>query len=382
MATTKGAGKGTGKEKPRGRTLKGRGTASNPPGRYEVRKPAALDPSEEHAGATLWDGMEEEEPPRPATVVTPDNTRTIIARNDSPDIPFDRSVNPYRGCEHGCIYCFARPSHAFLGLSPGLDFETRIIAKPEAARLLAAELARPGYVPDVMALGSNTDPYQPVERKMRITRGVIEVLAAHHHPVSIVTKSDLVLRDADLLAAMARKGLCSVMISITTLDGALARRMEPRAAAPHRRVETIRELAKAGIPAGVLNSPIIPGLNDGEIEKVLEACAEAGARWAGYTLVRLPHELKDLFREWLEEHYPLRASRILSLVRQTRGAALNDPAYGSRMRGQGTFADLIRNRFVIARRRFGLDGAPAALDTSQFRVPGAQASLFEGPESE
>ena len=355
--------------------LKGRGTASNPPGRYEVRKPAPLDPSEE-SGATLWDGIEEDEEPRPATVVTPDATRTIIARNDSPDIPFDRSVNPYRGCEHGCIYCFARPSHAFLGLSPGLDFETRIIAKPEAARLLAAELARPGYVCDVMALGSNTDPYQPVERKMKITRGVLEVLAAHHHPVTIVTKSDLVLRDADLLAAMARQRLASVMISITTLDPALARRMEPRAAAPHRRVETIRELNKAGIPAGVLNSPIIPGLNDTEIERVLEACAEAGARWAGYTLVRLPYEVKDLFREWLEEHYPLRSARILGLVRQTRSGALNDPAYGSRMRGRGALADLIRNRFAIARRRFGLDPKPAPLDTSQFRVPGAQASLF------
>ncbi len=368
MKTTMG---GKGKAK----SLKGRGTAGNPPGRYEVRKTAPLDPAEEH-GATLWDNMEEDEPPRPATVVTMDTTRTIIARNDSPDIPFDRSINPYRGCEHGCIYCFARPTHAFLGLSPGLDFETRIIAKPDAARLLAAELARPGYRPEVMALGSNTDPYQPVERKMKIARGVLEVLAAHQHPVAIVTKSDLVLRDADLLSAMAQKQLASVMISITTLDPALARRMEPRAAAPHRRVETIRALSKAGIPTGVLASPIIPGLNDTEIERILEACAHAGARSAGYTLLRLPYEVKDLFREWLNEHYPLRAARILSLVRQTRAGALNDPAYGSRMRGKGTLADLIRNRFVIARRRFGLEAEPVRLDTAQFRVPGAQGSLF------
>jgi len=364
----------TGGKKTKAARLKGRGTASNPSGRFEVRKAAPLDP-EEH-GATLWDNMEDDEPPRPATIVSIDTTRTIIARNDSPDIPFDRSVNPYRGCEHGCIYCFARPSHAFLGLSPGLDFETRIIAKPEAARLLAAELGRPGYRPEVMALGSNTDPYQPVERKMKITRGVMEVLASHHHPVAIVTKSDLVLRDADLLASMARQRLASVMISITTLDGGLARRMEPRAAAPHRRLETIRELVKAGIPTGVLASPIIPGLNDVEIERILEACAEAGARFAGYTLLRLPYEVKDLFREWLNEHYPLRAARILSLVRQTRAGALNDPAHGSRMRGVGTLADVIRNRFVIARRRFGLDAEPVRLDTSAFRVPGSQGSLF------
>ena len=352
---------------------RGRGAVGNPPGRYEVRRPAPL----EDAGPVVQGHPVD--PVSIATVVTSDRTRTIIARNDSPDIPFDRSVNPYRGCEHGCIYCFARPSHAWLGLSPGLDFETRIVAKPDAAQRLETEIRRSGYQPKVIALGSNTDPYQPVERRMGITRGVLQVLARHRHPVSIVTKSDLVLRDLDVIVPMAEQRLASVMISVTTLDAELARKMEPRAVAPHRRIATIRSLARAGVPVGVLASPVIPGLNDAEIERVLAACAEAGARSAGYVLLRLPHEVKDLFRDWLHEHYPLRASHVLSLVRQCRDGALNESAFGGRMRGSGVHADLIRRRFEVAARRFGLDGGLDPLDVSRFRRDAMQESLFDPP---
>ncbi len=353
---------------------RGRGAVTNPACRYERARVVPLE------GGEGQESFEDEEIGPLRTTVTPDATKTIIARNDSPDVPFDRSINPYRGCEHGCVYCFARPTHAYLGLSPGLDFETRIFSKPSAARLLREELRRPNYRPDVLALGSNTDPYQPAERRLRITREILEVLAEHNHPVSIVTKSDLVLRDLDILAPMAGRRLACVFLSVTTLDPELARRMEPRAAAPARRLEAIRGLSGAGVPAGVLASPMIPGLNDHEIESILEACAAAGAASAGWILLRLPLELKEMFSDWLLENYPLKASRVLHLVRETRGGNLSDSAFGRRMSGEGAHADLIRRRFEIARRRLGLRDRPEPLDCGQFRVPprpGDQIRLFE-----
>ena len=354
---------------------KGRGAVSNQAGRFERFQTEPLCASEREEASP----GDEEISSSPATTVTPERTRTIITRNDSPDIPFDRSINPYKGCEHGCIYCFARPTHAFLGLSPGLDFETKIFSKPDAARLLREELRRPGYQCRVMALGSNTDPYQPAEKRLRITRGILEVLAEHRHPLTIVTKSHLVLRDLDILKPMADVGLAGIMLSVTTLDLGLARSMEPRASPPMRRVETIARIAQCGIPVGVLASPMIPGLNDHEMERILEACAQAGARWAGYILLRLPLEIKDLFAEWLREHYPLRADHVLNLVRQTREGKLNQSEFGTRMRGTGPFADLLQRRFAVACRRLGLNADESRLDTSQFRVPprpGDQRSLF------
>ncbi|HEY3174319.1 MAG TPA: PA0069 family radical SAM protein [Candidatus Polarisedimenticolia bacterium] len=344
---------------------KGRGAVGNPTGRFE-RFQVERDPGED--------------PPAPLrTIVTPEVTRTIITRNDSPDIPFDRSINPYKGCEHGCIYCFARPTHAYLGLSPGLDFETRIFSKPDAAARLREELRRPGYRCEVMALGSNTDPYQPAERKLRITRGVLETLAEHDHPVGIVTKSTLVLRDLDILVPMAARNLVRVMLSVTTLRLDLARRMEPRAAPPRQRIETIRALTEAKVPAGVLVSPVIPGLTDGEMERILEAAAAAGAGTAGWILLRLPLEVKELFEAWLGEHEPLRAAHVLNLVRATREGKLNQPEFGRRMRGTGPYAELLRRRFQIACRRLGLDQEGPQLDTTRFRVPprpGDQGTLF------
>jgi len=350
---------------------RGRGAMSNRAGRYEARR---VEPPEEPP-----DPCGEDEPPPLRTTVTPETTRSIITTNDSPDVPFDQSINPYRGCEHGCIYCFARPTHAYLGLSPGLDFETRLFSKPEAPRLLREELRRPGYRCQTIALGANTDPYQPIERRLRITRQILEVLAEHRHPVSIVTKSDLVLRDLDLIAPLAQERLACVLISVTTLDRKLARRMEPRAPAPPRRLEAIAALARAGVPAGVLASPMIPGLNDSEMEAILKAAAAAGARSAGYVLLRLPLEIKDLFSEWLEEHEPLKAPRILALLRDTRGGRLYDSAFGARMRGAGPHAELLRRRFDVACRRHGLTLRPAPLDTSRFVVParpGDQMALF------
>jgi len=352
---------------------KGRGAVSNRAGRYERLRAERTDD-----GTLDLDPDSEPEPLK--TTVTPEVTRTIITRNDSPDIPFDRSINPYKGCEHGCIYCFARPTHAYIGLSPGLDFETKLFSKPDAARLLRRELRSPGYRCEVMALGSNTDPYQPVERRLEITRQILEVLSEHRHPVTIVTKSDLVLRDLDLLAPMARSNLASVMVSVTTLDRNLARRLEPRAATPKRRVHAIARLVEAGVPAGILASPMIPGLNDGELERILEACAAAGATTAGYILLRLPLEIKQLFSEWLEENYPLRASHVLSLVRETRAGGLNQSEFGLRMKGSGPYAEMLRRRFVIAVGRLGLDRDRPALDTGQFLVPprpGDQRELFE-----
>ena len=301
----------------------------------------------------------------------PDASRSVLVRNASPDIPFEQSINPYRGCEHGCIYCYARPSHAYLGLSPGLDFETKIYAKLDAAALLERELARPGYRCQPIALGTNTDVYQPQERRLGITRAILEVLAQCRHPVTIVTKSAAVLRDLDLLAPMATDGLASVAVSVTTLDAGLARTLEPRAAAPHRRLETLRALCKAGVPARVMVAPIIPGLNDHELEAVLEAAAAAGADQASYVLLRLPHELKELFGAWLEAHAPLRAEHVLSLIRQCRGGRLNDPNFGSRMRGQGAYAELIGRRFALARRRLGLERPRPPLRTDLFEAPGA-----------
>ncbi|MGH9749020.1 MAG: PA0069 family radical SAM protein, partial [Candidatus Polarisedimenticolia bacterium] len=317
---------------------RGRGAVDNPAGRFEKRRVA---PPEE-----IWWDEDEGPPAAVPTTVTPETTRTILARNDSPDIGFDRSINPYKGCEHGCVYCFARPTHSYLGLSPGLDFETKIFSKPEAAALLRGELSRPGYRCAVIALGANTDPYQPAERRLRITRSILEVLLEFRHPVGIVTKSSLVLRDLDLLVAFAALRLASVYVSITTLDADLARRMEPRAASPARRLRTIQALARAGVPAGVLASPMIPGLNDPELERILEEAAAAGARSAGYILLRLPHEVKEIFTGWLEARYPLRAAKVLALIRETRGGNLYDPAFGERMRGSGPYADLLARRFA------------------------------------
>lgn len=323
----------------------------------------------------------DEESGSPATEVRPDASRSIISRNRSPDVPFDRSINPYRGCEHGCIYCFARPTHAYLGLSPGLDFETRLLAKPEAAALLRRELARPGYRCAPMALGTNTDPYQPVERTWRITRQVLEVLAECAHPVSIVTKSALVERDLDILAPLAERRLAQVFVSLTTLDRDLSRRMEPRAAAPERRLRTIERLCAAGVPTGVLLAPLIPALNDAEVENLLRAARRAGALSAGYVVLRLPLEVGPLFEDWLVRHYPLRAGRVLGQIRAMRGGRDYDPRFGTRMRGQGPWADLLAKRFEVAGRRLGFAPTLPALDTTAFRAPapegdGHQLALF------
>ncbi len=325
-----------------------------------------------------WDRDDHDEPPPLKTEIIRDAPRTIITRNDSPDISFDRSINPYRGCEHGCIYCFARPTHAYLGLSPGLDFESKILIKPDAAKLLEAELRKPSYRPQVIAMGTNTDPYQPLERDLRITRSILQVLADFKHPVGIVTKSATVTRDIDILAPMAAEGLARVAVSITTLDKKLARSMEPRAATPPRRIETIRALTSAGIPVTVMSAPIIPALNDDEMESILTAAAEAGATQAGYTLVRLPLEIKDLFREWLEANEPDRGKHVMSLIRSMRGGKDYDATWGKRMTGSGPYARMIAQRFAIATRRLGLNKDRVPLDTTKFRPPpqsGDQLSL-------
>lgn len=346
---------------------RGRGAATNPVGRFEP-----------YARLRIDDGWETEEEIGPLrTAVAVERPRRIITRNTSPDIPFDRSINPYRGCEHGCIYCFARPSHAYLGLSPGLDFETRLVAKPEAPRLLAQELARPGYVPGVMAIGTNTDPYQPLEARMQIMRGLLEVLRDFGHPVSIVTKGTLVERDLDILGPMAAVGLAQVAISLPTLDRHLARSMEPRAAAPERRLRVIRAVAEAGVPVRVMVAPVIPGLTEHELEAILTAARDAGARGAAYTALRLPREVADLFADWVARAVPGRAAKILSAVREMHGGRDYDPAWGRRMSGTGVRADLLRSRFRAARRRLGLDRPFPPLDTSRFCPPGpVQLTLF------
>lgn len=343
------------------RLLKGRGARSNASSRYDLEKRVRFDDG--------WNRAEDEEPPPIKTEIIRDSTRSIITRNDSPDISFDRSINPYRGCEHGCIYCFARPTHAYLGLSPGLDFESKILIKPDAAKLLEAELRKPGYRPQVIAMGTNTDPYQPLERDLRITRSILQVLSEFKHPVGIVTKSAAVVRDIDILAPMAAEGLARVAVSVTTLDKTLARSMEPRAATPPRRLETIRALVDAGIPVTVMSAPIIPALNDDEMESILEAAAQAGATQAGYTLVRLPLEIKDLFREWLEAYEPYRGRHVMSLIRSMRGGKDYDATWGKRMTGSGPYARMIAQRFAIATRRLGLNKDRTPLDTSKFRHP-------------
>jgi DNA repair photolyase len=350
---------------------KGRGTLSNAVGRFEPHQRAIVDDG--------WGSADEPALPLETSLIE-DTTRTIIARNQSPDIPFDRSINPYRGCEHGCVYCFARPTHAYLGLSPGLDFESRLFYKPRAAELLRGELSKPSYRCQPMALGTNTDPYQPIERKLAITRQILEVLSEFNHPVTIVTKGALVQRDIDILAPMAARRMARVAVSITTLDRALARRMEPRAATPERRLETIRALSEAGIPASVMAAPMIPGLNDHELEAILAAARDHGASAAGWVLLRLPLEIKDLFTEWLETNAPMRARHVLSLVRDTRHGKHNSAEWGERMRGDGAYADLIAQRFRLALKRLGLDQRERTpLDVSQFRPPpkkGDQLSLF------
>ncbi len=356
---------------------KGRGAAINPPNRFEREEKAPFD----DGWATLETEFAEL-PPLPTTLIR-DASRSVISYNQSPDIGFDRAVNPYRGCEHGCVYCYARPTHAYLGYSPGLDFETKLLFKPDVAELLEKELRKPGYVARPMALGSNTDPYQPVERTLKLTRAVLGVLDKCNHPVSIVTKSAGVLRDLDLLRDLSRRNLVRVWISVTTLDSALARGMEPRAATPVRRLQAVEQLARAGIPVGVLAAPMIPGLNDAELEKILEASAKAGARTAGYVLLRLPHELKQIFEDWLHRHVPDRARHVLELVRETRAGALNDAKYGQRMSGTGAYADLLARRFDRAARQFKLQDRPE-LDCSAFQPPAdprrgfaeAQMSLF------
>ena len=351
---------------------KGRGSLSNAVGRFEGYDRIAIDDG--------WGSADEPVLPL-GTTLTEDTTRTIIARNRSPDVPFDRSINPYRGCEHGCIYCFARPTHAYLGLSPGLDFESRLFYKPRGAELLAKELSAPSYKCEPMAMGTNTDPYQPIEKEHEVTRRILEVLRDFNHPVSIVTKGALVQRDIDILGPMAAKRQAKVAVSSTTLDRSLARRMEPRAATPERRLETIRALADAGIPTGVMAAPMIPGLNDHELESILEASKAAGAISAGYVVLRLPLEIKDLFAEWLEAQVPLRAKHVLTLIRDIRDGRLNHAQFGQRMKGSGAYADLLSQRFRLAQKRIGLNMTRElqSLDCSQFRRPpkaGDQLSLF------
>ena len=355
--------------------VKGRGATFNPENRFRHE---SREPVEDGWTAPV---AEESAPSPPKTTVTIQNARTIIARNDSQDIPFDRSINPYQGCEHGCVYCYARPSHAYLDLSPGLDFETRLFAKPNAATLLREELAKPGYRCEPMALGTNTDPYQPIEREWRITRQIIEVLAECDHPITITTKGVAIERDLDLLSAMASKNLVHVQVSIAMLDPDLARKLDPRAPAPQRRLEMIRALAGVGVPVGVNVAPVIPQLTDKDLESVLEAAAAHGARSAMWVMLRLPREVKELFRDWLAQHYPLRAAHVMSIVQQIRGGRDNDPRFGARMRGQGQFADLIEHRFEIACRRLGLNqGRGISLETARFRPPRpagtAQLDLF------
>lgn len=350
---------------------RGRGTATLPDGRFLDWQRTPFDDG--------WAGAGEAAPPAPATQLQVDRAKSVLTFNRSPDVPHDRSINPYRGCEHGCIYCFARPSHAYLDLSPGLDFETRLFWKPDAPALLRRELARPGYRCAPIALGINTDAWQPVERRTGLTRQLLEVLVDTRHPVSAITKSALIERDLDLLADLAADGLAEVMVSVTTLDDELARRLEPRATRPARRLETIRRLSAAGIPVGVLFAPLIPALNDHELEAVIEAAHAAGARSAGYVVLRLPHELQGLFEDWLQRHVPDRARHVMSLIADLRGGRANDPRFGHRMRGTGVYAELYRQRMRRVLARLGLDRPRPALDTTRFRPPrddGPQLALF------
>ncbi|RZU36931.1 DNA repair photolyase [Fluviicoccus keumensis] len=354
-----------------GAPRKGRGVNSNPANRFFPTRSEAAD-----------DGWNTEPDPLPPlqTTVTIQRSRTIISRNQSPDIPFTMSINPYQGCEHGCVYCYARPSHAYLDLSPGLDFETRLFAKPNAAALLRHELAKPGHQVSTINIGANTDPYQPIEREWKITRSLLEVLREVRHPVALITKNAMILRDLDLLGELARQNLVQVFVSVTSLDPELSRVLEPRASAPHRRLQTIERLSAAGIPVGVMVAPLIPFINDAELERILEKAAAAGAQRAGYVFLRLPHELKDLFRDWLQTHAPLKAARVMAAIRASRGGSDNNSAYGQRMTGEGPLVDLLRQRFAVAVRRYGLNPPRSGgLRTDLFRPPRAdgQLSLFD-----
>jgi DNA repair photolyase len=347
---------------------RGRGAGMNPSGRFEAESRHVYDDG--------WETIEDLPPFK--TEVQIEKPRTIITRNDSPDIGFDRSINPYRGCEHGCIYCFARPTHSYMGLSAGLDFESKLFAKPDAAKMLDKELSRPGYRAKTIAIGTNTDPYQPIEKKWRIMRDILQVLEAHQHPVGIVTKSALVLRDQDILVRMAEKGLAKVALSVTTLDGKLARTMEPRASSPTRRLQALRTLSDAGIPVSVMVAPIIPGLNDHEVERVLDSARAMGALEAGYVLLRLPLEVSPIFKEWLLRTYPDRYRHVLSLVRSMRGGKDYDAEWGKRMRGEGPYAWQIGRRFEIAAKRLGLNLSRRRLRTDLFSPTSGseQLSLF------
>ncbi|TBV03289.1 PA0069 family radical SAM protein [Phytopseudomonas dryadis] len=346
---------------------RGRGTASNPHNRFAPTCSQAED-----------DGWYQEQTPLTfATEVRHELAKSVITRNNSPDVGFDRSVNPYRGCEHGCIYCFARPSHAYWDLSPGIDFETRLIAKSNLAERLEEQLSKPGYVPQPIALGINTDAYQPIEREQRLTRQALEILLRYRHPVSVITKSTLILRDLDLLEEMASQRLVSVAFSVTTLDDELKRIMEPRAASPSARLRAMRSLHEHGVPVGMMAAPMIPMINDSELERLLEVGREAGARSAGYVLLRLPLEIAGLFEEWLQNHFPERAEHVMSLIRQSRGGKDYDSRFGTRMKGEGHFAELLAQRFRLARRRYGYDRTPReGLDCSLFCPPGRQMGLF------
>lgn len=366
--------------------IKGRGSLSNQGSRFQAysrqacpsdwawsQEDATSTPVRIHPAAPL-----NHEPPRPATTVSIEKARSIVSRNSSPDIPFDQSINAYRGCEHGCIYCYARPSHAYLDLSPGLDFETRLYAKENAADLLRKEFSRPGYLPRLIAMGTNTDPYQPIERRLRITAGLLEVFDEFSHPVSITTKSSMITRDIPLLARLARRNLVRVFLSIGTLNRDLARRMEPRAASPDSRLDTLRRLNEAGIPTGVLIAPVIPGLSDHELERVAIAASEAGARDASYVLLRLPREVASLFQEWLQAHYPMKAAHVMNLVRAMRNGKDYDSNFRQRMGGCGVHADMLRQRFVRICTRTGLNQRRFELDDTAFRRPnpGGQLGLF------
>jgi DNA repair photolyase len=338
---------------------RGRGVHSNASGRYEPLARVSFDDG--------WQAIDDLPPFK--TTVTVDATRKIITRNDSPDLSFDRSINPYRGCEHGCVYCFARPTHAYLGLSPGLDFESKLFMKPNAPELLERELSAPGYVPRTIAIGTNTDPYQPIERRHQIMRRILEVLERAGHPVGIVTKSALVLRDLDILARMAERNLVKVAISVTTLDAKLARTMEPRASTPPRRLETLRQLVKVGVPTSTLVAPVIPAVNDAEIERILEAVAATGVRHAGYVLLRLPLEVRDLFREWLMANFPDRYRHVFKLIRDMRGGKDYDSTFGTRMTGTGPVAWMIGRRFEVACERLGFNKTTVKTTTEHFRLP-------------
>ncbi len=348
---------------------RGRGAQSNASGRYEPIARVVLDDG--------WQNLDDLPPFQ--TSVSVDTARKVITRNDSPDISFDRSINPYRGCEHGCVYCFARPTHAYLGLSPGLDFESKLFVKPDAPDLLERELSAPNYVPRTIAIGTNTDPYQPIERRYQVMRRILEVLDKAGHPVGIVTKSDLILRDLDILSRMAQRRLVRVAISVTTLDPQLARIMEPRAPTPPRRLAALRALAAAGVPVSVMVAPLVPAINDAEIERVLDAAAAAGVEGAGYVLLRLPLELRDLFREWLAAHFPDREKHVFALIRQMRGGKDYDSAFGTRMTGRGPYAWMLGRRFETACARLGLNERKTVLTTEHFAPPRPQTeqlSLF------